>query len=119
MEDLLIEVLENTGFPAYRQGSLSDSEEWQESFFTFWNDDSPGEAFYDNEEHGCRNEYTIYFYSTDPALPYEMIKQAKRELKEAGFIVTGNGFDIPSGRQTHIGRAIEIIYKEAEIKCQS
>lgn len=36
MEDDLIEILSGFGFPVFRQGSLTDTDAYPDSFFTFW-----------------------------------------------------------------------------------
>ena len=60
MEDNLIEILESFGYPVYRQGSLSDDETYPGTFFTFWNNDSPDHAHYDNFEYGTVWDFSIY-----------------------------------------------------------
>ncbi|MFR7662245.1 MAG: hypothetical protein ACLUZ0_04030 [Coprococcus sp.] len=41
MEDQLIQLLETFEYPVIRQGSLPEDEVYPDSFFTFWNNDSP------------------------------------------------------------------------------
>ena len=50
MEDTLITLLESLGYPAYRQGSITENKPYPDHFFTFWNNDSPDHAHYDNSE---------------------------------------------------------------------
>ena len=40
LKEKLIEILETMGYPAYLQGSMSEYDEYPESFFTFWNFDT-------------------------------------------------------------------------------
>jgi hypothetical protein len=54
----------------------------------------------------------LNFYSEDPALVNEILISAKRLLKQAGFIVNGKGYDVPSDEVTHTGRGINILYME-------
>ena len=37
LKEKLIEILETMGYSAYLQGSMSEDDEYPESFFTFWN----------------------------------------------------------------------------------
>ena len=53
MEDLLIEILSDFGYPVMLQGSLADDEPYPDNFFTFYNNDSYSH-FYDNNS---RNEW--------------------------------------------------------------
>ena len=66
MEDDLIEILSGFGFPVFRQGSLTDTDAYPDSFFTFWNNDSPDQAHYDGNENGTEWDFDVNFYSTDP-----------------------------------------------------
>lgn len=113
MEDKLIEILESFGYPAYRQGSLSDSEPYQDaSFWTFINTNSPTHSFYDNQEYGTEWSYNIFFYSVDPELPYSMIQAARTALKAQGWIVNGRGTDAYSDDKTHTGRTVNITFMD-------
>lgn len=112
MEDLLIKTLESFGYPILRQGSLSESDAYPEHFFTFWNNTADGDGFYDNTETRTIWDFDLNFYSIDPALTYSKLLEAKIKLKEAGFIVTGKGYDVPSDEPTHTGRGINVLYLE-------
>lgn len=112
MEDLLIKTLKEFNFPVKRQGSLLPDEEYPESFFTFWNNSSDGESFYDNNETQTNWDFDVNFYSTDPELTYSAILRAKEQLKKAGFIISGKGHDVASDEVTHTGRGINVLYLE-------
>ncbi|WP_286144702.1 hypothetical protein [Bacteroides caecimuris] len=112
MKDKLIEILQPLGFPIKLQGSMSQDEVYPDSFFTFWNNATYDDAFYDNEEHRTIWDFDLNFYSEDPALVNEILISAKRLLKQAGFIVNGKGYDVPSDEVTHTGRGINILYME-------
>ena len=63
MEDIdkeLIKVLSGLGYPVYRQGSMSDSDDYPDTFFTFWNYETPDHSHYDNEAYGAEWSYNIY-----------------------------------------------------------
>lgn len=110
MEDLLIETLEKIGFPVKLQGSLLADEPYPDHFFTFWNNNSYGEAFYDNDEKSITYDYDVNFYSINPELVYTKLREAKTALKRAGFIVSGDGYSVGSDEPTHDGRGINVKY---------
>jgi hypothetical protein len=110
MVDALLEILDGFGYPVYRQGSLGKKEPYPESFFTYWVTDSPEHAHYDNRNYGIAWACRVYFYSTNPALTYDKIAEARATLKEAGWVVPSAGYDVPSDEETHTGRAIDIYY---------
>lgn len=109
MKDLLIQTLTPLGFPIFLQGSLGPDEPYPESFFTFWNNDVEGGAFYDNEEHHYVWDFDLNFYSSNPTLVNTKLLEAKARLKAAGFIVTGKGYDVVSDEPTHTGRGIHVL----------
>ena len=111
MEDYLIQQLATFGFAVFRQGSLT-GRPYPESFFTFWNNDSYDEQYYDNVEHSTIWNVDVNFYSTDPALVNSILLDVKRQLKSNGFIVSGAGHDVASDEPTHTGRGLTALYIE-------
>lgn len=112
MEDNLIQILEALGYPAIRQGSLSPDEEYPDSFFTFWNNDSPDHAHYDNTEYGTEWDFDVNFYSTDPEKTYKVLADARIKLKQNKWIIPGKGYDVASDEVTHTGRGMRAFYLE-------
>ena len=112
MEDNLIEILSTFGYEVYRQCSMSDDEEYPETFFTFWNNDSPDHAHYDNSEYGTAWDFDVNVYSSDSALTYSVLADARIALKAAGWIIPGKGYDVASDEPTHTGRGINALYLE-------
>ena len=112
MEDLLINTIKTLGYPIKLQGSLLPDEPYPNHFFTFWNDSSDGEAFYDNEENTILYSYSLNFYSINPELVNSVLLEAKRLLKNEGWIVSGVGYSVMSDEPTHTGRGIEILYRK-------
>lgn len=110
MEDLLIEILSQFGYPVKLQGSLLPDEPYPDHFFTFWNNNSYGEAFYDDDEKSITYDYDVNFYSINPELVYTKLREAKTALKQAGFIVSGDGYSVGSDEPTHDGRGINVKY---------
>jgi len=109
MKDLLIELLESFGYPVFLQGSLSVDEPYPNSFFTFWNNNSNTDTYYDNDEYKIVWNFDLNFYSSDPTLVNTKLIEAKTLLKENGFIVSGKGYDIASDEPTHTGRGINVL----------
>lgn len=112
MEDVLIGLLESLGYPVYRQGSITENEPYPDSFFTFWNNDSPDHAHYDNDNYGTEWNFNVYFYSTDPELTYSKLSDARILLKQNGWIVPSQGYDVRSDEPTHTGRGLTVFFLE-------
>lgn len=108
----LEEVFKKTGLEYSRQGSYGEDDEYPESFFTFWNFDTPEEGFYDDEANRSVWYWQVYYYTKDPATLYSKMDEFVRLAKEAGFVVEGRGHDIPSDRPDYPGRMITIKYME-------
>lgn len=112
MEDNLIQILETLGYPVFRQGSMSDEEVYPSTFLTFWNNNSPNHAHYNNNEYGTDWDFNIFVYSKDPSKTYSVLLEARNALKEAGWITPSKGFDVASDEATHTGRGLEVFYLE-------
>lgn len=110
MEDGLITILLTFGYPVIRQGSMSNEEKYPNHFFTFWNNDSNDHAHYDNSNYGTVWDFDVNFYSIDPSLTYSVLLSAKTALKNAGWIISGDGYDVASDEPTHTGRGMNAIY---------
>lgn len=110
MKEQLIAVLEDFGYPVFLQGSLNGAEDYPESFFTFWNFDTPEEMFYSGEPIGAWHGYWVYFYSTDPLKVQTVPEQARQSLKAAGWTPDGKPHDINVDVPTHTG-AFFTVYK--------
>lgn len=112
MKELLITLLESFNYPVFLQGSLSENEAYPESFFTFWNNETPDGSHYDNEAINYVWNFDVNFYSIDPELVNTMLLNAKTLLKQNGFIVGGKGYDVASDEPTHTGRGINVLIVE-------
>lgn len=110
MEDLLIEVLSQFGYPVRLQGSLLENEPYPDHFFTFWNNSSESESFYDDDEKSIVYDYDVNFYSINPEWVYSKLREVKAALKKVGFIVTGDGYSVASDEPTHDGRGMNVKY---------
>lgn len=112
MEDNLIELLSTFGYPVYRQGTFPKDKEYPSNFFTYWNNDSEDHAHYDNNEYGTTWEFAVNFYSNNVSNTYSVLAEAKKLLKQNGWIAPGRGYDVMSDEPTHTGRGIEVYYLE-------
>lgn len=110
MESKLIELLESLGYPCYEQGSLTE-DNIPESFFTYWLTDSEVECF-DNDDKKVLWSYWVYFYTNNPELLSITLKNARKLLKENGFIVDGLGSAVKCDIDTHSGRLLNVYYIE-------
>lgn len=99
----LVTLLESLGYPAFLQGSLNPDDQYPESFFTFWNFSTPESAFYDDAANRAVWGFWIYFYSVDPLLVEQVPEQARKLLKQNGWILAGKPNDISVDRPTHTG----------------
>lgn len=112
MKDALIALLETFGYPVRLQGSLAEHEQYPDSFFTFWNNDSTDGSHYDNDAINYIWDFDVNFYSTNPTLVNTVLLDAKTLLKNNGWIISGKGYDVATDEPTHTGRGINAIYIE-------
>lgn len=110
-EDLLLNVLEEFAYPVIRQGSLGPDEEYPEHFFTFWNNETEETGYYDNEATAQISDFDVNFYSVNPEYTYTKLKEAKKRLKESGFVIVRAGYDVGSDEKTHTGRGMNVVLR--------
>jgi len=108
----LYELLLTLKYPVFRQGTFSEEEDYPESFFTFWNNDSYDGSHYDNEAVRWTWSFDVAFYSSDPTKIQDAIDDAMKELKKNGWTVSGRGRDLPSGKESHTGRGFSAYFIE-------
>jgi len=109
MKAELLTVLKTFNYPIFLQGTLNADEEYPDSFFTFWNNETPSDSFYDNQNGRTIWNFDINFYSTDTELVNRILLEATARLKQADFIPNGSGYDIASDEPTHTGRGQNIL----------
>lgn len=114
MEDILIELLSTLKYPVIRQGSLAPDETYPDTFFTFWNNDETEHSAYDNDTVNVDYDFDVNVYSTNPDTAYQLLSQARKLLKENGWIIATRGYDVASDEITHIGRGMEILFLKTE-----
>ena len=106
----LITLLESFKVPVYRQGSMAQEATYPDTFITWWNNQTPDHAHYDNTDYGSELDFNVYVYSADPERTYTLLSEIRTELKKNGWIPTSQGFDTASDEPTHTGRGIEAFY---------
>lgn len=113
MKQTLINILE-TFCPncVFLQGTLNSEEAYPESFITFWTNYTDDNSHYDNDVFSVDWNFSVIFYSSDPALVNTKPAEIRTALKAAGFIPQGKGNDIPSDRPSHTGWTMDFIYTE-------
>lgn len=113
VKTLLINTLtEEFELPVILQGSLSKEDAYPDAFFTFWNNDTTDDAFFDNSETQTIWDFDLNFYSNDPTSVNTVLLTAKQLLKGVGFIPSGSGYDVLSDEPTHTGRGMNILFIE-------
>lgn len=108
MEDLLINTLSTFGYPVMLQGSLLPDEPYPDNFFTFWNNSSSDGTHYDNTAATMLYQYEVNFYSNNPANVYDVLRAAITRLRAAGFVISGDGYNVASDEPTHDGRGVDV-----------
>ena len=81
MKDKLTKVLESMNYPYFQQGTMNKEEGYPESYFTFKNMSSDGDAFYNNEEHKIVWLFIVAFYSNNSDLIDKELLNLKEKLK--------------------------------------
>lgn len=99
----LFELFDEIGLPYFRQGSVSDAD-YQPSFFTFWNIDTPNASFYDNSERRFIEYVQVGFYTNDASLVYSVMDDFVKRAKAKGFVVNGRPIDANAGKDNYFGR---------------
>ena len=99
----LFDLFDEIGLPYYRQGSLSD-EDYKPSFFTFWNIDTPNEAFYDNKEHRFVEYVQVGFYTNNASEIYYVMEDFYERAKLKGFVLQGRPQDVNADKDNYFGR---------------
>jgi hypothetical protein len=112
MKKELFKLLEQFEYEYVKQGALSEGERYPDNFFTWNNPYTEDDEVYDNFARKTIWEFDVAFYSTDPVLVDEVIKELRKKALSAGHYVNGKGYEVDSGRKSHSGRVITIEMKE-------
>ena len=112
MEDVLIAILENFGFPVYRQGAMSNDAIYPETFITYWNNSSPDHSHYDNAGRGTAWNYTVNVYSEDSAEAYRLIGEIRSLRHEPALEQAEKIRSVFRAEAARLGGAAEITVTE-------
>lgn len=114
VRDILIDALEESfEVPVYLQGSLSDEDAIPEEYFTYFVTSTPHDRHYSNVAVRAVWGIDLNFYSTDPARTFTVLQLAEPVLKQADFIVTSSGYDVPvDDPEIHTGQGMALYYIE-------
>lgn len=103
----LFDLFDEIGLPYFRQGSLSD-DEYEPSFFTYWNIDTPNDSFYDNHETRYIEYVQVGFYTNDARKIYSVMDEFITKAKAKGFVVDGRPKDANADKDNYYGRVCYI-----------
>ena len=109
MKNYLIDLIKQVNTNVFLQGSLNSSDDYLDSFLTFWNFETPEGQFYDNDSNRATWGFWVYVYSNDP----EELETMEKSLidifkKEKNIILSGKGIDVTSDVNTHTGRMLTV-----------
>lgn len=111
----LFALFDEMGLPYFRQGSLSD-EDYQPSFFTFWNIDTPNLRHRDNRAKSYALYIQVGFYTNDANKIYSVMEDFINRAKQRGFVVQGKARDANADKDNYNGRVCYIrIINETEV----
>ena len=111
----LFELFDEIGLPLFLQGCMSD-EDYQPSFFTFWNFGTPQDQHYDNELHSYNDYVQVGFYTNDASKIYSQLDVGGtfyNKAKEKGFVIAALPQDADADKADYYGRVcyIRIIHR--------
>lgn len=101
----LFDLFDDIGLPYFRQGSLSDNN-YPNSFFTFWNIDTPEMSFYDNDSKRYCEYVQVAFYTNDASLIYSQMDDFISRAKALGFVTQGLARDTNADKADYFGRLV-------------
>lgn len=103
----LFDLFDEIGLPYFRQGSMSD-EDYQPSFFTFWNIDTPSLRHRDNDEKSYVEYVQVGFYTNNAEIVYSQMDDFITRAKQKGFVVEGRAKDANADKANYLGRVCYI-----------
>ena len=103
----LFTLFDEIGLPYFRQGSMSDAD-YQPSFFTFWNVDTPQDSHYDNELSRYNLYVLVGFYTNDAEKIYSVMNDFIERAKAKGFVIAALPQDAPADKDNYFGRVCYI-----------
>ena len=110
--EALERILSATGCEYVRQGSFSESDEIPDTYFAFWNFDTPEDSFFDNSPTRTVWYWQVYLYTKDPSIMYSKMDELLALARQSGFVLDGRAWDIATGEVGYVGRTVRLIYIE-------
>lgn len=113
MKQKLVDILErHCPNNVNLQGTMNPNEPYPEEFLTYWTPSTDDSAHYDNDVAAVGWTFYVIYYSSDPAQVNTKPFEIAADLKAAGFVQRGRGYDILSDEKTHTGWAMEFMCVE-------
>ena len=113
MKQKLIDILDrHCPSNVYLQGTMNPNETYPDEFVTFWTPNTEDAAHYDNKTAAVVWTFYVIYYSNDPNKVNTKPLEIAADLKAAGFVQQGKGYDILSDEHTHTGWAMDFAYTE-------
>ena len=94
----------------FLQGTLNPDEQYPDKFITFFITTSELGAYYNNNPNRADFYINVMFYSNNPTEVATVPNEIISALFENGFIPENYGYDIYSGKKSHTGWAMELVY---------
>lgn len=105
----IYQLLDETGFPYYRQGTVPAGNT-DSAYFTFWNIDSRGQAYLDNDNRALVRRYGVAFYTRDAVqLEGGPLDDLIQNAKASDWIIEQFPYDTPSNIPEVFGRYTRIV----------
>lgn len=99
----LFDLFTEMGYSYFRQGSMSDKD-YEPSFFTFWNIDTPQDRHYDNELYKYNEYVQIGFYTNDARKIYSVMEDFIERARLKGFVIAAMPQDANADKDNYFGR---------------
>lgn len=113
MKQRLIDILEkHCPNAVFLQGTMNPDEEYPSDFVTFWTPSTDDAAHFDNAAVAVEWTFYVVYYSSDPYQVNTKPFAIAADLKAAGFVQRGRGYDILSDETTHTGWAMDFVCVE-------
>jgi len=107
----------NKIYPTYRQGSMSATQQYPDNFFTYWNNYSELDSYYDDGDNLIIWSYDINFYTCEIKNIDEVLNGVVNQLRADNDIVIEQYIhDVASDEPSHVGKGLTISILERRNK---
>lgn len=104
--------IEAAGLVVYQQGTAPAAENLPATFATVWQDYSGDTLHADNKAVQCRHEWTVIYYAKDTQTIYSGLRAVINALKQRGYLISGQGYDVATSWQGYDARAVDVVIIE-------